>query len=113
MAIRRARTTDAPDLARIHADSAIAAYAEFLPQGVLDQLRAQVPERRELWIEMVEGRDPRTPSVLVAETGGCVVGFVVVAPAEPNVGEVLSLYVDPPRQGRDTARPSWRRRRRS
>jgi ribosomal protein S18 acetylase RimI-like enzyme len=102
MAIRRAQTADAPVLARIHADSAIAASADFLSQSVLDQLRAQVPTRREVWVEMTEGRNPRGPSVVVAEEEERVVGFVVAAPVAGSeaVGEMLSLYVDPPCQGK-------------
>jgi len=90
MVVRPARVEDLPDLARIHTESANAAY-EGIAAADSDALR----KRTAAWAEVLG--DP-TFSPFVAEADGRPVGLVNVGPArdEREAGEVFTIYVLPP-----------------
>ncbi|MGB9280214.1 MAG: GNAT family N-acetyltransferase [Pseudonocardiaceae bacterium] len=73
--VRAATLDDAPTLAALHAATWRAAYAEWLPPGVLEELAA--PQVQKVWADTIEGG----ATVLIATEGGDPVGFVVAGPA--------------------------------
>ena len=93
MEIRPARVEDAPGIAEVHVASWRWAYANLLPQEVLDGLR--VEDRERIWQDVV----PRG-GVVVAEEAGRIVGFASVGPVEDGAGpeetsELFAIYVAP------------------
>src|SRR5437879_151675 len=101
MLIRDATPEDAPAIARIHVASWQAAYRGQLPDELLDGL--SVPRRQEFW--RVAAARPGH-SLLVADEGGGVAGFVSSAATQDldgdptSTGEVRAIYVDPSAYGR-------------
>ena len=96
MDIRDAVAADAPELARIHIRAWQVGYAGLMPA---DYLAGQdLAERRLEW-ERGLARPRADSPVLVADDGAGPVGFAIVGAAqgsaEPDLGELYALNVDP------------------
>jgi len=104
--IRRERPDDADAIADVHVRGWQAGYAGIIPEEVLARLDvAAWAERRRQW-RTADADHPFT--TYVAEGPRGIDGFVTVGPyrngqnhedLDPVYGEVLALYVDPPRWG--------------
>jgi GNAT superfamily N-acetyltransferase len=96
-ALRDASPEDALAIARVHVRSWQAAYRGLIDDGFLDALRA---EDRALTYRL-GATDPAAPRTVVAEEGGEIWGFATTGPCRDEdageAGEILALYVDPPR----------------
>jgi ribosomal protein S18 acetylase RimI-like enzyme len=99
--IREAAPEDAGAIARVHVDSWRGAYRECLPADLLASL--SVERRRAFWEGTLASSDA---SVLVADAGGEVVGFVSVGPSRSEEGnaELYAIYVEPERFGTGVGR---------
>ena len=98
VAVRVARPTDAPEIARIQVDTWRTAYARFLPESVLASLDVSAAARA--WEVAVVSPPSPAHHVLVATEGAYTVGFVAVGPsdeqdARPGEAEVAALLVEP------------------
>lgn len=102
--IRRELPDDAEQIAGVHVRGWQAGYAGVMPSEVLDRLNVNAwAQRRREW----GTADPDHPfTTYVAEGPHGIEGFVSVGPyrnnqdhedLDPVWGEVLALYVDPPR----------------
>ena len=107
--LRDATPADAFGLATVHVVSWRAAYRGLMPDEVLAAL--SVPERERLWSDRLSTPEPRT-SVVVATDAQRVVGFAAVGPpvvtadrADPTLGDLYALYLDPGRWGRGIGTP--------
>ena len=94
--IRPAIAADAAAIARVHVAAWRVGYAGLVDHGVLDALDES--ERARRWVDTLDGDD----DALVAEDDDGLAGFASVAVpardvAEPGVGEITALYVDPQR----------------
>jgi L-amino acid N-acyltransferase YncA len=92
--IRAAEPADARAIAQVHVASWRWAYADDLPQAVLDVL--SVDERQRMWREAIEDLHG---AVEVADHEGRVVGFVSTGPtrdddAADGTGELFAIYLD-------------------
>jgi len=101
-AVRAAMVADAEAIAGVHVASWRAAYAGLLPAQPLAAVT--VERRADVWRDLLSGATG-WPAVLVAEIDGAVAGFAAVdrgreEGADPTLGELVALYVDP---------ASWRR----
>lgn len=101
--IRDAAPADAHGLAAVQAASWRAAYRGLMPDEVLAGL--SVPELEQVWFDRLTARPPRT-SAVVAIYARQVVGFAAVGPplvpadrADPAVGDLYALYLDPEHWG--------------
>jgi ribosomal protein S18 acetylase RimI-like enzyme len=95
--IRRAGPEDASAIAIVHVRAWRAAYGGIVPDTVLAELSPEQRAEDTRSRLQAEGTDERT---FVAETEGVVSGFVTAGPsrdpfADPGVGEVYAIYVDP------------------
>lgn len=89
-------------IAEIHVHSWQRAYADILPAGFLASMNLE--RRIAMWRQIIEGRVAAS-QVYVADVDDKIAGFVSVgvyrpdegADAEPGVGEVYAVYVDPDR----------------
>ena len=94
--VRPARPSDAAEIARIQADTWEAAYAAFVPEQAIAQLRG--PEARAAWTESITGGQGH---VLLADEGAFTVGFCAAAvlPTREDDplrwGEIGALLVEP------------------
>jgi ribosomal protein S18 acetylase RimI-like enzyme len=109
LTVRAATVEDARDIVRINVHGWRRAYAGIVPQDVLDAMN--VDERTERYRYRM-GR-PSDYEIRVATEDGEVVGYVTFGPyrigqhdGNPHrtVGEVLAIYVDPPRWGTGAGR---------
>jgi GNAT superfamily N-acetyltransferase len=107
--LRDATPADAAGLATVHVTSWRAAYRGLMPDDVLAAL--SVPDREQVWSDRLATRDPRT-SVVVATDAWRVVGFAAVGPplvptdrADPTLGDLYALYLDPDHWGRGIGAP--------
>jgi GNAT superfamily N-acetyltransferase len=107
--VRDATPADAQGLATVHVVSWRAAYRGLIPDDVLAGL--SVPERERIWSDRLVNSEPRT-SVVVAIDARRVVGFAAVGPpvvaadrADPTVGDLYALYLDPGHWGRGVGAP--------
>ena len=102
--IRPAEVADAGAIAQVVVASWRAAYAGLLPAEFLADL--DVVARAEQWRHALATAESAS-TVLVAEVGDRIVGFVAVGPelhleteqhteTEQGVGQLYALYVDPP-----------------
>ena len=102
--IRPATVDDADSIAQVVVASWRAAYAGLLPADFLAGL--DVATRAEQWRNALASAAAAS-TVLVAEVGDRIVGFVAVGPeldaemeleaeGEQGVGQLYALYVDPP-----------------
>ena len=102
--VRDALPDDVAAIAEVHVASWRAAYAGLLPDAVLAGL--SVDRRARQWARVV--RPGTSDHVLVAESGGQVVGFAHVGPAhdadtEPGTGQLATIYLHPDGGGRASA----------
>lgn len=94
--VRPATPSDAAEIARIQADTWAAAYAEFVPEQAVAQLRGR--EAQAAWAEAVASGQGH---VLLADEGAFTVGFcaATVLPAREDDplrwGEIGALLVEP------------------
>ncbi|GAA2853867.1 GNAT family N-acetyltransferase [Pseudonocardia halophobica] len=90
--VRRATVTDARAIARVQVESWRSAYEGLMPAELLAAL--SVDERERMWRGVLGSSGA---AVLVAEESGALVGFVAVRPrpGDPDVGELLALYIAP------------------
>jgi ribosomal protein S18 acetylase RimI-like enzyme len=111
--VRPATAADATDVVRINVRTWQSAYVGMVPDDVLAGLDEVMDERAERTRERWSSSAPRSFSTAVAEDGHGVVGFVTYGPyrvgqspekLDPDVGEVLAIYVDPARQGEGAGR---------
>lgn len=99
--VRRARHTDADAIARVHVDSWRSTYYGVLPRTYLSRMSHAA--QRDQWAKRIAGSG-RAEITLVAERGGEVVAFAVLAPCRDKdmarfSGEVTMLYVHPTEAG--------------
>ncbi len=94
VAVRRATTSDAPEVAEVHVASWRRGYRGLLPADYLARLRAS--DRVEEWQRMLQ-LDDDAFRVFVAERDGRIVGLGATAPSvdAERVGEIAQLYVHP------------------
>jgi ribosomal protein S18 acetylase RimI-like enzyme len=104
--VRPAVTADAQEVAAVHANSSLAAYAHVLPQQ-----HPQMPldKRCALWREAIEFGDPQ---VHVALDGSQVVGFVGFdrsrdPKSKATTGEIWALYALPSHWDRGIGLALW------
>lgn len=103
--LRPAEISDAAAIARVHVTSWRETYVGILPETLLARLSEDDRTRR--WTAMLDQTpDPEGLSVIVAETGGEIVGFLAVSrqkdPALLAAGftsEIGSIYVLASSQG--------------
>jgi len=100
VSIRPAQQRDAAAIALIHVRTWQAAYRGQLPDGFLKSLDTEIEQRTARWERSIANAASRGQVQLVVEDGDRVVGFVTFGPseddpAEPHVGEVYAIYVDP------------------
>jgi ribosomal protein S18 acetylase RimI-like enzyme len=104
--VRPARVSDSDAIGRIHVVSWQAAYAGDLPDEFLRNL--SVADRQRAWRERLARDDPRR-RVLVVTDSSEVAGFACVGvcrddDAQPDTGEVWSIYLAPAQWGRSLGR---------
>jgi GNAT superfamily N-acetyltransferase len=90
-------------MAAVKHDAGLAAWPHILPRHVFETL--PLPER---WAAAITRSDPRT-AVLVAESGGRVIGFAITRPsgdadASDSTGELDGFYVQPASWGTGAGR---------
>lgn len=94
--VRPARTSDAPQLADVHAVAWREAYSGIIPAVTLERM---IIRRSAPWWRGVLSRR----SILVLDVGGAVVGYTSFAAmnsrGQPNAAEVQELYLRPEYQG--------------
>lgn len=100
--VRRAEPKDAPAVARVHIASWRQAYRGLLPQEYLDSL--SVETRTTSWAKAFSQLPGQTPTNLVAELDGQIIGFACVGPSRDDgtdtaTGELWGLYLDPAHWG--------------
>jgi GNAT superfamily N-acetyltransferase len=107
--LRDATPADAHALATVHVASWRAAYRGLMPDEVLAGL--SVPEREQHWTDRLSAPASRT-SVVVAIDARLLVGFAAVGPpvvpvdrADPTLGDLYALYLDPGHWGRGIGTP--------
>jgi ribosomal protein S18 acetylase RimI-like enzyme len=109
LTVRAARPEDAAEIVRINVRGWQQAYAGIVPDDVLAGM--DIDGRADRFRERLA--DPGAFEVLVAVEGDDTVGYVTVGPyrigqrndvLHREVGEVLAIYVDPPRWGTGAGR---------
>ena len=97
--LRDATRADAHAIATVAVRSWRAAYRGLLPDDVLAGL--SIPDREQLWSEVLTTRPPHT-RVVVATIEDTVVGFAATGPplvpadrADPTLGDLYALYLAP------------------
>lgn len=107
--IRDATPADAHALATVQVASWRAAYRGLMPDEVLAGL--SVPDLDRVWSDRFTARPARTP-VLVATEQRRIVGFAAAGPplvptdrADPTLGDLYALYLDPEHWGRGIGAP--------
>ncbi|MEC3973742.1 GNAT family N-acetyltransferase [Amycolatopsis sp. H20-H5] len=95
--VRAANLSDAAAIAEIHVRSWQAAYAGLLPADYLDTLSVEARTRG--W-ERAIGNPDRPGRILLLSGDGALSGFAAIGPsrdddADPEVGELLSIYLRP------------------
>jgi L-amino acid N-acyltransferase YncA len=98
VAVRAARASDVPEIARIQVDTWRTAYRRFLPAGVLDALTVELATPA--WAAAVDSPPSAAHHVLVATERDEIVGFTAVGPSEeedaaPGEAAVAALLVEP------------------
>jgi RimJ/RimL family protein N-acetyltransferase len=106
--VRRAVVGDAFELARINVAAWRSAYAGIMPEEFLAGMDS--PDRVVRWRERIGTPDPYATFVALDEDdvfgGYCTVGVLrnEDGTTEPDVGELMAIYVDPARQGSGAGR---------
>jgi ribosomal protein S18 acetylase RimI-like enzyme len=113
--IRRARETDAAEIANVHLNAWREAYAGVLPQLFLDQLPLTFKRRMDAWERML--REPEKHEIWVAEAKPGIVGFCSTEAARDDrfngFGEVAAIYLFEAYQGQGLGRELLRNSMRS
>lgn len=95
--IRRAEPADAEDIAEVHRQAWMGAYAGIIPYKALTRM---VHRRGRAWWNHAIGR---AATVLVVEIGGQIAGYATIgrnrARELPQQGEIYELYLRPEYQG--------------
>lgn len=107
LVLRPPQPGDATALATIVVAGWRAAYRGILDAAFIDSPSFEL-ERHEQWRAWLAPTKPATPGLIVADDSGTVVGWVRFgAPrqpvADPTLGELWGLYVDPNRWGTSAA----------
>jgi GNAT superfamily N-acetyltransferase len=98
--VREATAADADEIARVHVESWRGVYTGVFPEPAFD-----LEARRRWWREVLAPGRPRRSAVFVAEVDGAVVGFAGVGPSDvPGVGQLYTIYVEPPSWGTGAGR---------
>jgi RimJ/RimL family protein N-acetyltransferase len=98
VSVRRATSSDAAAIARVHVRSWQAAYRGLMPDELLDGL--SVADREQMWREESSG-EGAAGILLVDERDGRLTGFCAVAApsrdedAPARTAEIGAIYVDP------------------
>ncbi|MBK6650937.1 MAG: GNAT family N-acetyltransferase [Betaproteobacteria bacterium] len=105
--VRPATLRDAKAIATIHVKVWQEAYAEILPAETLKTL--SVEKRQAMWREAIEYSEPQ---VLVALSGGEIVGFVGFdrsrdPKSKPTTGEIWAMYVLPSNWNKGVGLALW------
>ncbi len=103
--IRAATPADADAIAGVQVRAWKRAYADFLPEAMMPEAVAA----RARWQTNLEEGAAARRTTLVYELGGRISGYASVGPArgddaEPGVGELMAVYVDPVAQGAGVGR---------
>lgn len=109
VSIRPAEPRDAAAIARAHVASWQVAYRGQVPDAYLDGLTSDLERRTSLWQRSIPEASSRRRTILVAEDGGSIAGFISFGPSEdepidPQVGQVYAIYLDPTYWGRGAGR---------
>lgn len=103
--IRRALTSDAEAVGRIHVESWNVAYRGLMPDDVI--ARTDLAYRTTFWAERIA--DPEWPVLVIEEAGACV-AFCQMIPSRDSdddstrIGHITSLHVLPHLRGRGYGR---------
>jgi len=94
LVIRNATAADLPGMEAVKRDAGMVAWPHILPARLLATI--PMPDR---WAAAIASSDPRV-AVLVAESGGEVVGFAITRPsgdvdASRDTGELDAFYTSP------------------
>lgn len=102
--LRNATPADARAIATVNVASWRVAYRGLMPDDVLSGL--SVADRERFWSGALSVPEPRT-TVVVATVADAVVGFAAAGPplvpvdrADPTLGDLYALYLDPGSWGR-------------
>lgn len=103
--VRQARPGDDVAIGEVHVRAWQAAYRGVMPDAYLDSLSAD--ERAAMWRDRIALDD--LPPLLVAETGGVVVGFAAygrehASPDERGAGQLGAINLDPAHWGKGIGR---------
>ena len=94
MRIREASSDDSAAIARIQVESWRDAFRGLLPDEYLDE-KLQEGDRERYWSERLSGLQDRE-TILVADEGDAIAGFVHAGPTEePGEGELYAMHVAP------------------
>ena len=100
--VRRARPSDAPQMAQIHVTSWQQTYRGLMPDSVLDDPNL-LPARERFWTSALTDERWSGNRTVVAEVDGTIVGIAMSGPAqEPDATEESQLhliYVDAAHHG--------------
>jgi GNAT superfamily N-acetyltransferase len=100
--VRRARPSDAPQMARVHVTSWQQTYRGLMPDSVLDDPNL-LPARERFWTSALTDERWSSNRTAVAEVDGTLVGIAMSGPAqEPDATEQSQLhliYVDAAHHG--------------
>ncbi|MEO8655505.1 MAG: GNAT family N-acetyltransferase [Ramlibacter sp.] len=104
--VRPAVATDAPRVARVHANSSHAAYEALAPAG---SQNLPMDRRQAFWADAIEYGEPL---LQVALDGDEVIGFVGYdrsrdPRSRPTTGEIWAIYVDPAHWGKGAGLALW------
>jgi L-amino acid N-acyltransferase YncA len=105
MALRKARPSDAPNIARVYVNAWRSAYAGILPDNVLVDMSPLVQAGR--WNTQIERQDKNNIVLVMESHEYGVIGVGSAGPGrdtEATVGEVYTLYVEPDWHGMGVGR---------
>ncbi len=104
---RRATAKDA-DIATLHTRAWATAYRGLIPDAVLDEMSAELPQRIAVRREALE--EPGTRRNWLVEARGALIGWAVIGPprdedvSSPATIELYAIYLEPGHVGRGYGR---------